>query len=91
MGSGQFQATVVAIAADTTTLAGGLPGDEDALPIRTDARIVDATLKAGASAEYPIGSHSVRRRRRSDLASLQMSRALPCISYRRLRGASPIR
>lgn len=45
MGSGQFQATLVAIAADTTTLAGGLPGDEDALPIRTDARIVDATLQ----------------------------------------------
>jgi hypothetical protein len=79
----------VAIAADTTTLAGGLPGDEDALPIRTDARIVDATLKAGESAEYPIGSHRVRRRSR--LASRQMSRALPCISYRRLRGASPIR
>jgi redox-sensitive bicupin YhaK (pirin superfamily) len=37
------------------TLASGLPGDEDALPIRTDARVVAATLKAGESAEYALG------------------------------------
>jgi quercetin 2,3-dioxygenase len=36
-------------------LASGLAGDDDALPIRTDARVVGATLKAGETAEYPIG------------------------------------
>ncbi len=35
-------------------LASGYEGDGDALPIRTDARVVAATLKAGATAEYPI-------------------------------------
>jgi redox-sensitive bicupin YhaK (pirin superfamily) len=35
-------------------LASGLPGDEDALPIRTDARVLGATLKAGESADYPL-------------------------------------
>jgi quercetin 2,3-dioxygenase len=34
------------------TLASGLPGDEDALPIRTDARVLGATLKAGESVDY---------------------------------------
>ena len=34
------------------TLASGVPGDEDALPIRTDARVLGATLKAGESVEY---------------------------------------
>ncbi|MDB5449196.1 MAG: hypothetical protein JWQ52_324 [Phenylobacterium sp.] len=37
------------------TLASGIPGDEDALPIRTDARVVGATIKAGETAEYPLG------------------------------------
>jgi len=37
------------------TLASGYENDNEALPIRTDARIVAATLKAGESAEYPIG------------------------------------
>ncbi|AEG51277.1 Pirin domain protein [Sphingobium chlorophenolicum L-1] len=37
------------------TLASGYENDNDALPIRTDARIVAATLKAGESAEYLIG------------------------------------
>ena len=36
-------------------LASGFEGDKDALPIRTDARIVAATLKAGDSADYPLG------------------------------------
>jgi redox-sensitive bicupin YhaK (pirin superfamily) len=36
-------------------LASGLPGDEDALPIRTAARVLGATLKAGESTEYRIG------------------------------------
>jgi quercetin 2,3-dioxygenase len=36
-------------------LASGLANDNDALPIRTDARVVGATLKAGETAEYPIG------------------------------------
>lgn len=37
------------------TLASGYDDDKDALPIRTDARVVAATLKAGESAHYPIG------------------------------------
>ena len=42
-------------------LASGFDGDiegkgGDALPIRTDARIVGATLKAGESATYPLGA-----------------------------------
>lgn len=38
------------------TLASGLPGDTDALPIRTNARVLGATLKAGETAEYAIGA-----------------------------------
>ncbi|MNN78918.1 Quercetin 2,3-dioxygenase [compost metagenome] len=34
------------------TLASGRPGDEDSLQIRTDARLVAATLQAGETAEY---------------------------------------
>ncbi len=37
------------------TLASGFDGDADALPIRADARVLGATLKAGESATYPIG------------------------------------
>jgi quercetin 2,3-dioxygenase len=33
-------------------LASGKPGDEDALPIRADARVLGLTLAAGESAEY---------------------------------------
>jgi redox-sensitive bicupin YhaK (pirin superfamily) len=42
------------------TLASGLPGDDDALPIRTSARVAGATIKAGESADYPIdpGRHA---------------------------------
>lgn len=36
------------------TLASGLPGETDALPIRANARLVAATLKAGQSTEYHI-------------------------------------
>ncbi len=38
------------------TLASGFANDADALPIRTDARLVAATLKAGESAEYALGA-----------------------------------
>lgn len=34
------------------TLASGIDGDEDALPLRTDARVLGATLKAGETTEY---------------------------------------
>jgi redox-sensitive bicupin YhaK (pirin superfamily) len=34
------------------TLASGIAGDADALPIGADARVVGATLKAGETAEY---------------------------------------
>jgi quercetin 2,3-dioxygenase len=37
------------------TLASGFTGDKDALPIRADARVLGATLKAGDSAEYQLG------------------------------------
>jgi redox-sensitive bicupin YhaK (pirin superfamily) len=37
------------------TLASGFENDNDALPIRTDARVLGATLKAGESAEYVLG------------------------------------
>jgi quercetin 2,3-dioxygenase len=36
-------------------LASGFDNDNDALPIRTDARVVGATLRAGEVAEYPLG------------------------------------
>jgi len=38
------------------TLASGLANDNDALPIRTDARVLGANLKAGETAEYEIGA-----------------------------------
>jgi len=38
------------------TLASGFEGDADALPIRTDARVLGATLKAGETVEYALGS-----------------------------------
>lgn len=37
------------------TLASGYENDNDALTIRTDARVVAATLKAGETAAYPLG------------------------------------
>ena len=38
------------------TLASGYAEDGDALPIRTNARVVAATLKAGETADYPLGA-----------------------------------
>ena len=42
------------------TLASGVAGDADALPIRADARVLGATLKAGEMAEYRLaeGRHA---------------------------------
>ena len=37
------------------TLASGYDNDNDALPIRTDARVVGATLRAGETADYALG------------------------------------
>lgn len=37
-------------------LASGMQGDEGALPIRADARLLATTLASGQSAEYPLGS-----------------------------------
>ena len=42
-------------AGNFVVLASGIDGDEDALPIRANARVVGATLKAGESATYPLG------------------------------------
>jgi quercetin 2,3-dioxygenase len=41
-------------------LASGVDGDQDALPIRTPARVLAATLKAGETADYPLdaGRHA---------------------------------
>lgn len=36
------------------TLASGMPGDEGALPIRSNARVLGATIKAGDSVTYPL-------------------------------------
>ncbi|QAY95975.1 hypothetical protein CWB41_09745 [Methylovirgula ligni] len=36
-------------------LASGYAEDNDALPIRADARVVGVTLKAGQTADYPLG------------------------------------
>ena len=36
------------------TLASGHAEDDDALPIRTDGRVLGATLRAGETAEYPL-------------------------------------
>ncbi len=38
------------------TLASGYGNDNDALPIRTDARVLGATIKAGETVDYPLGS-----------------------------------
>lgn len=38
------------------TLASGIEGDEGALPIRSNARVVGATIKAGDSVTYPLAS-----------------------------------
>src|SRR5262249_45031097 len=37
-------------------LASGFESDSDALPIRAEARVLGATLKAGETAEYPLGN-----------------------------------
>jgi quercetin 2,3-dioxygenase len=37
-------------------LASGIEGDTDALPIRANARVLGATLKAGETVEYPLGA-----------------------------------
>ena len=37
------------------TLASGFAGDAEALPIRADARVLGATLKAGETTEYALG------------------------------------
>jgi redox-sensitive bicupin YhaK (pirin superfamily) len=36
-------------------LASGFKGDDGALPIRTDARVLGATLKAGEATDYTLG------------------------------------
>jgi redox-sensitive bicupin YhaK (pirin superfamily) len=38
------------------TLASGFEEDADALPIRADARVLGATLKAGQSVDYALGT-----------------------------------
>jgi len=40
------------------TLASGLPGDDDALPIRAAARVMGVTLKAGETVSHPLATLS---------------------------------
>ncbi|MBV8613244.1 MAG: pirin family protein [Acetobacteraceae bacterium] len=40
-------------------LASGFDSDTDALPIRADARVLGASLRAGQTAEYPLGADRV--------------------------------
>lgn len=42
-------------AGDFVTLASGIAGDSDALPIRTNARVAGATVKAGETVRYTLG------------------------------------
>ena len=37
------------------TLASGIAGDDGALPIRANARVSGATVKAGGTVRYPLG------------------------------------
>ena len=39
------------------TLASGMPGDDDALPIRANARVLGLNLAAGETAEYDFGGN----------------------------------
>jgi hypothetical protein len=43
-------------AGQLVVLASGYAGDGDALPIRTEARLVAGTIPAGASVTYPLGT-----------------------------------
>lgn len=43
-------------AGQLVVLASGYPQDTDALPIRTDARLVAGTIRAGQSVTYPLGA-----------------------------------
>ena len=40
-------------------LASGMPGDDEALPIRTEARVLGASLNAGQTVEYRFGAGHV--------------------------------
>ena len=46
--------------AASCALASGFAGDDDALPIRAEARVLGATLKAGDTAEYGLGTEASR-------------------------------
>ncbi len=43
-------------AGQMVVLASGYPEDVDALPIRTAARVVGATIRAGETVDYPLGA-----------------------------------
>src|SRR5258707_11460506 len=68
------------------TLASGFDEDTDALPIRADARVLGATLKAGESVDYALG---VQRRaiwsRPPAQASAASSTARPAVAGPRSR------
>lgn len=67
------------------TLASGLSGDDEALPIRAEARLAAATLAAGQSADYEIAAghrciwcRPAARSRSTDLRS-PPAMAWPCV------------
>lgn len=45
-------------AGQLVTLASGLPGDDDALPIRADARVMGVTLKSGETVRHALSPSS---------------------------------
>ena len=55
------------------TLASGIDGDGDALPIRADARVIGATLKAGETATHAIGIQCASAIRRGAGSSARVS------------------
>ena len=48
------------------TLACGMAGDDDALPIRANARVSGVTIKAGETVGYPLGRWTQRLSRSGD-------------------------
>ena len=64
-------------------LASGFAGDDDALPIRAEARVLGATLKAGDTAEYELGAEAPRLSRAGGRQRRGQRRASRCARRRR--------
>ena len=53
--AGTILGLIIGLLAGFVPLASGFAGDAGALPIRTDARVLGATLKVGETADYNLG------------------------------------